>query len=135
MKRERIPAQIPSAIVLGDVHMRQSPISPIPTGRAITTRSTIKTSARRTFIGPRLPAIVALFTSGDAPVFVEFIAVDLALSEMILQESIETIILGFYVLSNAPTRPKKSSNIRVKKPSFNPPGSIKRCRTCPRRER
>jgi hypothetical protein len=81
MKRERIPAQIPSAIVLGDVHMGQSPISPIPTGRAITTRSTIRTSVRRTFIGPRLPAIVALFTSGDAPVFVEFIAVDLALAK------------------------------------------------------
>ena len=49
-KRERIPAQVPSAIVFGDVHMGQSPISPIPMGRATMTKRSIRTNARMCFI-------------------------------------------------------------------------------------
>jgi hypothetical protein len=64
-KSERIAAQIPSAIVFGDVHMGQSPISPIPMGRATMTKRSMRASARMSFTEPRLQVIVYPLTNGD----------------------------------------------------------------------
>lgn len=57
---ERIPAQVPSAVVLGDVHIGQSPISPIPMGIAIAIRRITRTNASNVFIDVRLlrPALI-----------------------------------------------------------------------------
>lgn len=66
MNNERIPAHMPSATILGDVHMGQSPI-PIPIGRAITTKRTMRISTSRPFMGSRLPVMDVCLTRADAP--------------------------------------------------------------------
>ncbi len=59
MNNETTPAHIHSGIVLEEEHMGQSPMLPIPIGRATAINRAMRISANRRFIGSSL-AVTAL---------------------------------------------------------------------------